>query len=92
MNNTLDSEIKNLEDSVDGLLDELIFLRKRNAELMNELMKFERDARRWRWIEDRLAYHQIPGQMAEGWTLDEIYPGEDAGKAIDSFIRHDSED
>lgn len=42
------------------------------------------DARRGRWLLDKMQHQQCGPN--EGWTLDELYPGDDAAAAIDAAM------
>jgi len=42
------------------------------------------DARRGRWMLDKMRHQQCGPH--EGWTLDRIYPGDDAAAAIDAAM------
>jgi len=48
------------------------------------------DARRGRWLLDKMRHQQCGPH--EGWTLDRLYPGDDAAAAIDAAMNEERGD
>jgi hypothetical protein len=68
-----------------GLREDLPLYRAKEPETCKPALQVERaDARRGRWLLDKMR-HQNYGPNS-GWTLTDIYPGDDAAAAIDAAI------
>jgi hypothetical protein len=82
-NNRLCHQLRDVEAKAHGW--------KGNAENEARLARIDRiDARRGRWMLDKMR-HQNCGPHS-GWTLTNIYPGDDAAAAIDAAMEKERGD
>jgi len=65
--------------------DQSSLYRAKQPETCKPALQVERaDARRGRWLLDKMRHQQCGPH--EGWTLDRLYPGDDAAAAVDAAM------